>query len=155
MACSLAVGCRRESVPPVDRGKLETASSEAVLRRVLADADEPAREAKIGIIVLGPRLEDSTPEFRSRLADLGIPWVSSLRMTQVWVGPVARVIDRETQLQPLQLQVAEVEARADGARETIAGWAYGDRMERRRYLAKPRPDGSWEIEPLELVDHKP
>jgi hypothetical protein len=154
-ACSIGLGCRRETAPPVDRAKIETASSEAVLRRVVADADESARKAGIGIIVLGPRLEDTTPEFRNRLADVGIPWVSSLRMTQVWVGQTARVIDRETKLQPLQLQIAAVEARPDGSQETIAGWAFGERMERRRYLARSRPDGTWEIERLELIDQKP
>jgi hypothetical protein len=76
-------------------------------------------------------------------------------MTQVWIGAEARVIDRETQLQPLQLQLREVDVRPDGSRETIAGWAFGNRMERRRYLSRPQADGSWRVEPLELIDRKP
>ncbi|MGI8601622.1 MAG: hypothetical protein ACR2OZ_01350 [Verrucomicrobiales bacterium] len=150
----LTVACHRKQPPPIDTSKFELPAVEAVVRRVFADA-EPAGEAKVGIIVFSERMKDSSQEFRGRLSDLGLPLVSSSRMTQVWVGPVARVVDRETNFQPLQLQITSVEPREDSVREIVAAWAFGDKMERRRYLARPSTDGKWTVEPLEVIASKP
>jgi hypothetical protein len=150
-----SAGCRRAEPERVDKSKLETPATEAVLRRVAADAEEALSRAKIGIIVLGEQLEDSSSGFREKFSNLGIPLVTSSRMTQVWVGPIARVVDRETKFQPLQFQITSVEPRADGPQEVIAAWAFEDRMERRRYLAKPDANGTWTVEPLEVIAKKP
>jgi hypothetical protein len=147
--------CRRAEVAHVDRSKFETPAAEAVLRRVAADAEAARSRARIGIIVLGERMEDASPAFREKFSDLGLPLVTSARMTEVWIGPVARVIDRETKFQPLQFQIMSVEPRSDGAHEVVAAWAFEDRMERRRYLAKPSADGHWTVEPLDVIARKP
>lgn len=154
-AGGLLAACRRgEPPPPVDRPTLESEASAAVLRHLAQEAVSAAPRAELAIIVLGPAMEDASGQFRQRLSDLPLPLVSSERMTTYWVGPVARVMDRESQKQPLQLQIFSVEARPDGSREVVAAWAFEDRMRKKRFLVRPAA-GSWDIQPLETLAEKP
>lgn len=152
-------GCGRKSAPPFDATHYETPAAAAVLRHVLAEARATQADSKVGVIVLGERLNDASPGFRQQLSDAGIIWHPGTDMTQVWVGPIARVVEKTSKLQPLQLQVVSVTKRdpsaAGSAEEVVAAWAYEDRMVRRRYLATPGPAGIWSVQPLETIDQKP
>lgn len=151
--------CGRRKEPAFDPAPYESPAAVAVLRHVLAEARAAQADSKVGIIVLGERLHDATPAFRQQFADTGITWHSGTDMTQVWVGPVARVIEKSTKLQPIQLQVTSVTSRNPGqtpsAHEVVAAWAYEDRMVRRRYLATPASNGTWTIQTLETIEQKP
>ena len=148
-----AISCRKPP-EPVNPAEFETPAAVAVLHQVLKDAGDAAAAAKVGVIMLGPRLEDVTPEFRGKFADTGHAWHAGKDMTQVWIGPVARIIEKESKLQPIQLQILSVEKTGDGVEEIVAGWAYEDRMLRRRYRATKNGD-EWTIQPLEVIDQKP
>lgn len=150
---TLMAACRQPP-PPVDPAAFETPAAATVLRHVMQEARAAGNTAQVGVIVLGPRLEDSTPEFRAQFQDAGLQWFSTDNLTHVWVGTVARVIEKTTKLQPLQLQIYSVENRDDGAQEVIAAWAFEDKMVRRRYLATPQTDGGWHVEALEVVEEK-
>jgi hypothetical protein len=151
--------CGRKSAPPFDATPYETPAAAAVLRHVLTEARAAQADSKVGVIVLGERLNDATPGFLQQLADTGIDWHPGTDMTQVWVGPIARVVEKSSKLQPLQLQVVSVTRRdpsaTTSAEEVVAAWAFEDRMVRRRYLATPGPDGVWSVQPLETIDQKP
>jgi len=151
--------CSRRAAPPFDPQPYESAAAAAVLRHVLAEARTAQADAKVGIIVVGERLNDASETFRQQLADPGITWHPGTHMTQVWVGPVARVIEKSSKLQPLQLQIHSVTQRdpanPNSPEEIVAAWAYEDRMVRRRYLATPADNGSWSIQTLETIDQKP
>jgi len=151
--------CGRKAVPPFDHAPYETAAAAAVLRQALAEARADGAESKVGVIVLGERMNDATPAFCGILADTGIAWHSGADMTQVWVGPVARIVEKKSKLQPIQLQVVSVMKRdpssAAGAEEVVAAWAYEDRMARRRYLATPAASGTWTLQTLETLEQKP
>lgn len=151
--------CRRPSPPAFDAAPYETPASAAVLRQVLGEAKVAGAESKIGVIVLGKNLNDATPAFRQQFADTGIEWHPGTDMTQVWVGPIARVVEKKSKLQPVQLQVVSVAKRdpasAAGPEEVVAAWAFEDRMVRRRYLATAGTDGIWSIQLLETIDQKP
>ncbi len=152
---ALLPACRQPPPPPFQPTEYETPAATAVLRQVLGDAIAAGSAAQVGIIVLGPQLEDSTPAFREPFADTGLRWFSAKDMTNVWVGPVARVIEKSTKLQPLQLQLFSVESRPDGAQDIVAAWAFEDKMVRRRYLATPAATGEgWTVQPLEIVEEK-
>ncbi len=155
----LAACGRKQPAAPFDPSPYETRAAAAVLRHVLAEAREAKAEAKVGVIVVGDRLHDSSEAFRGQFADTGIEWHPGSDMTQVWVGPIARVVEKKSKLQPLQLQVASVARRdpasATGPEEVVAAWAYEDRMARRRYLATPAADGAWTIQTLETLEVKP
>jgi hypothetical protein len=152
---SAVLGSCQPKVPePLDRAVFETAASEAVLRKVLKEADTVFREAKVGAIFLGARLESASPEFLARFQDVGLRWFTASDMSQVWVGPKARVIEKSSKLQPLQLQVLSVELRFDGALEIVAAWAFEERMQRKRYLARVEGDGKWLVQPLEVIEEK-
>jgi hypothetical protein len=147
-------GCQRKKEPPFDAADYETPAAEAVLHRLLKDEAEARKEAKVGVIVLGEQMRDSTPAFRAKFPEAGLQWFSSGSLATVWVGPVARVVEKSTQLQPFQLQIFSVSSRNDGAQEVIAAWAYEDRMVRRRYLATPTPGGQWDVKPLDVLEQK-
>ncbi|MFN0129363.1 MAG: hypothetical protein ACKV19_22075 [Verrucomicrobiales bacterium] len=152
-------GCGRRAAPPFDSTPYETPAAAAVLRQVLAEAKAAQAESKVGIIVLGDRLHDASPAFRQHLADTGIEWHAGNEMTQVWIGPIARVVEKKSKLQPIQLQVASVTKRdpasATGPEEVVAAWAFEDRMARRRYLATADGQGGWTIQKLETLEEKP
>ena len=151
--------CGGRDEPAFDPAPYETPAAAAVLRQVLVEARAAQADSKVGIIVVGERMNDATAAFRQRFADTGITWHPGADMTQVWVGPVARVIEKTTKLQPIQLQVTSVTprdpAKTAGAAEVVAAWAYEDRMLRRRYLATPAADGTWTIQTLETLEQKP
>jgi hypothetical protein len=146
--------CRREAEPPFDPADYETPAAEAVLRRLLEDTTEERKPAKVGVIVLGERMKDSTPAFRQKFPDTGLEWFSAASLTTVWVGPVPRVVERSTQLQPFQLQVSSVSRRDHGAVEVVAAWAYEERMMRRRFLVTEPAAGPPTVQPLEIIDQK-
>jgi hypothetical protein len=151
--------CGRKPEPPFDPAPYQTPGAAAVLRHVLAEARAAQADSKVGIIVLGERLNDATPEFCRQFEDTGITWHRGADMTQVWVGPVARVIEKSSKLQPLQLQVVSATKRdpssASSPEEVVAAWAFEDRMARRRYLATPGADGAWTIQKLATLEQKP
>ena len=151
--------CGRKPAPAFDPAPYETASAAAVLRQVLSEARAAQADAKVGVIVLGDRLHESSPAFRAQFSDTGITWHPGSDLTQVWVGTIARVIEKKSKLQPLQLQVVSVTRRDPASlsspEEVVAAWAFEDRMVRRRYLATPGTDGTWSIQPLETIDQKP
>jgi len=152
--------CQRKAEPPFDPRPYETPSARAVLRHLLAEALEQTPDApKVGVIVLGENLRDATPDFRSSLADTGIEWHPGSAMTQVWVGPIARIIEKNSKLQPIQLQVVSVTKRdpsePDSPEEVVAAWAYEDRMKRQKFLATPAASGSWSLQPLEILEERP
>lgn len=159
LACLAFPACGRKKAPPFDPAPYETPAVAATLRHVLNEAKEAGVAAKVGIIVFGGKMHDSTPAFRAQFADTGIDWHEGKDMTQVWVGPIARVIERKSKLQPVQLQVSGVELREPGQpggpQEITAAWAFEDRMMRRRYAATPGENGAWKIEPREIVEQKP
>jgi hypothetical protein len=151
--------CGRKAAPPFDPAPYETPAAAAVLRQVLADARATQADSRVGVVVLGEQMNDATPSFRATLADTGIEWHPGTDMTQVWVGTIARVIEKKSKLQPIQLQVVSVTKRdpasATSAEEVVAAWAYEDRMARRRYLATPASGGAWTLQVLETLDQKP
>ena len=155
----MLTACGRKPAPVFDATPYETPAAAAVLRQVLAEARAAQADSKVGVIVLGERLNDATPAFRQRFSDTGVAWHPGSDMTQVWVGTIPRVIEKKSKLQPIQLQVVSVTKRdpasATSAEEVVAAWAYEDRMVRRRYLATPGPDGAWTIQTLETIDQKP
>lgn len=151
---TLLPACRQPPPPPVQPADFETPAAAEVLREVMQEAKDTQQAPQVGVIVLGPQLQDSTPEFRAQFTDSGLQWFSSENLTNVWVGPVARVIEKTTKLQPLQLQLFSVEKLADGAEEIVAAWAFEDKMVRRRYRATAQSGGGWSIQPLEIVEEK-
>ena len=155
----MLTACGRRPAPVFDATPYETPAAAAVLRQVLAEARAAQADAKVGVIVLGERLNDATPAFRQQFTDTGITWHPGSDMTQVWVGAIARVIEKKSKLQPIQLQVVGVTKRdpaaGASAEEVVAAWAFEDRMVRRRYLATPAADGTWTIQTLETIDQKP
>lgn len=159
LLCLTLPSCGKKNATPFDPTTYETPAVAATLHHVLTEAKAAGVEAKVGIIVLGARMHDTTPAFREHFGDTGITWHAGSDMTQVWVGPIARVIEKTSKLQPVQLQVSEVEWRdatqPNGAQEIVAAWAFEDRMVRRRYVATPETTGSWKIEPREIVEQKP
>ena len=99
-------------------------------------------------------MRDSTPAFRAKFPEAGLQWFSTQSLATVWVGPMARVVEKSTQLQPFQLQVFSVTPSPDGTQEIIAAWAFEDRMLRRRYRATPAPNGQWDVQPLDVIEQK-
>jgi len=151
--------CGRKQPPAFDPAPYETPAAAAVLRQVLEEARAAQADAQVGVIVLGERLHESTLAFRQQFSDTGITWHPGSDLTQVWVGTIARVIEKKSKLQPLQLQVVSVTRRDPAspvsAEEVVAAWAFEDRMVRRRYLASPGAAGAWTIQTLETIDQKP
>jgi len=151
--------CTRDAPPAFDPTPFETPAAAAVLRHLLAETKAAGVDARVGVIVLGDRLHDGTARFREQFADTGIAWHPGSEMTQVWVGPVARVIEKSSKLQPLQLQVASVTKRDPAnpasAEEVVAAWGFEDRMVRRRFLATPGHGAEWVIQTLETLEQKP
>lgn len=151
--------CGGKSSPPFDPSPYETPSALAVLREVLREAREAQAISTVGVVMLGEKLNDSTPAFRAALKDTGIQWHPGADITQVWIGPIARVIEKTSKLQPIQLQVVSVSKRdaasSASAEEVVAAWAFEDRMVRRRYLATPATGGSWSVQALEIVEQRP
>jgi hypothetical protein len=147
-------GCQRKKEPPFAAADYETPAAEAVLHRLLKDEAEARKDAKVGVIVLGEQMKDSTPAFRERFPEAALQWFSTQSLATVWVGPIARVVEKSTQLQPFQLQVFSVTSSPDGTQEIIAAWAFEDRMLRRRYRATPAPNGHWNVQPLDVIEQK-
>jgi hypothetical protein len=151
------VACERPGTPGrADPSQFETEAGEAVLRQVMVDAAIVKDKTKIAILVLGERMDDSTPEFRARFASWGYKFITGSQMSKVWVGNHARVVEKESGLQPLQLQLSQVRRQGDGSEEFSAAWAYGEQMQRRRYVAKKDPStAAWVVEAKEILEQKP
>ncbi len=153
----LSTACNRtKKVAPADHAALETPMGEAVARFLLTEADDARQRAKLAVIVVGEGMEDASAAFRARFADTGLTFVEGSSLTQVWVGPEARIVEKKSGLQPIQLQLTSATRRPDGGWEIIAAWAYGDRFVRKRYVAsQPTGEsGPWKIEALEVIAEK-
>ena len=149
--------CNRSGkVAPADHAMLESPMGEAVVRFMLTEADDVRQRAKLAVLVIGEGMEESSAAFRARFGDAGLNLVDGSTLTKVWVGPEARIVEKKSGLQPLQLQLTSATRRTDGGWEVIAAWAYGDRFVRKRYVAsQPAGEsGPWKIEPLELIAEK-
>jgi hypothetical protein len=101
-------------------------------------------------------MDDCTPAFRARFENTGYQFIGGQQMSKVWVGNHARVVERSSGLQPLQLQLLPAKRQGDGSDEYAAAWAYGEQMTRRRYVAKKDPASQkWLVEAKEIMEQKP
>ncbi len=148
---ALAPGCSRKHA--LDHSLYETSASAAVVQQILA-GNPDGQKAKVTTVVVGPRLEASTPEFQAQFASSGRTLVPAGELTWVEVGREKRIIHLPTKQQPLQVQISTVESRGDGSYDIVAAWAYETHMARQRFVAKPADGGKWDVKVVQEMEKK-
>lgn len=146
-------GCAEEV--PFNYGAYENDLGAAMIEHILGTVPaEKKTEATIWCILFGhDQLQPANPGFRARFPDekTGVKLLSGETFQPRTFGRQTFIVDRETDLTPLQVHIGRVESFADKTHRIEAGWAYKRELVRHVYRVSGGGSSPYQIEQLEAL----
>jgi hypothetical protein len=131
----VVAGCDSGAPGEISLGEYESNLGEAVVRQLIKTLPDPAPTIpKSYCVVKGKELENTRTEFVKRMDDLKLRFISAnvLLVTE----PDNAVVDPETRLSPIFLQIASIKSTGANSWTVEVGWSYKKIFEKHRWEVK-------------------
>jgi hypothetical protein len=131
----ILTGCDSGAPGEVSLGDYESDLGEAVVRQLIKTLPDPAPSIpKSYCVVKGKDLENTRTEFVERLSDLKLRFISANVL--LVTDPDNAVVDPETRLAPIFLQIAHIKSTGADSWTIDVGWSYKKIFEKHRWDVK-------------------
>jgi hypothetical protein len=143
-------GCDSGQPGALSLGEYESDLGEAIVRHFIKTLPNPAPEIpKSYCVVKGRDLEPTRTEFVKRMDDLRLRFISANVLLVTEPGPV--VVDPETRLSPLFIQLASIQQSGMDRWKVALGWSYKKLYEKFTCEVRKTESG-YQIESLSRVE---
>lgn len=146
----LLSGCDSGKPGELSLAEYESDLGEAIVRQFIKTLPNPAPEIpKSYCVVKGPGLETTHTDFVKRMDDLKLRFISANVLLVSEPGPV--VVDPETRLSPIFIQLASIQGSGMDRWKVALGWSYKKLFEKFTCEVRKTESG-YQIEGLTRVE---
>ncbi len=131
----IVTGCDSGAPGEISLREYESDLGEAVVRQLIKTLPDPAPSIpKSYCVVKGKELENTRTEFVKRMDDLKLRFISANVL--LVTDPDHAVVDPETRLSPIFLQIADIRSTGADSWMVDVGWSYKKIFEKHRWEVK-------------------